>query len=96
MRVANIMIVDRLRMGTDGQGITTLVAFYKCPLKCKYCINHKCHFTDSNSKVSAIELYNSINIDQLYFFCYRWGINFRWWRTFASSILYTGCFGNRC
>ena len=31
MRVANIMIVDRLRMGTDGQGITTLVAFYKCP-----------------------------------------------------------------
>lgn len=76
MRSANIMKVDRLRMGTDGQGITTLVAFYKCPLKCKYCINHKCHFTDSNSKVSAIELYNSINIDQMYFSATGGGLTF--------------------
>ena len=67
MKTANIMNVDRLRMGTDGQGITTLIAFYKCPLNCKYCINNKCHLIDSNSKVSTIELYNYIQIDQLYF-----------------------------
>ena len=30
-------------MGTDGSGITTLVTFMGCPLKCKYCINQKCH-----------------------------------------------------
>lgn len=32
-----------MRTGTDGNGITTLVTFYKCPLKCRYCINEKCH-----------------------------------------------------
>ena len=76
MRTANIMKVDRLRMGTDGQGITTLVAFYKCPLNCKYCINHKCHLIDSNSKVSTIELYNNIKIDQLYFAATGGGLTF--------------------
>lgn len=76
MRTANIMKVDRLRMGTDGQGITTLVAFYKCSLNCKYCINNKCHFIDYNSKKSAIELYNSIKIDQLYFAATGGGLTF--------------------
>lgn len=76
MRTANIMSVDRLRMGTDGQGITTLVAFYKCQLNCKYCINHKCHHIDSDSKVSAIDLYNNIKIDQLYFAATHGGLTF--------------------
>lgn len=70
------MKVDRLRMGTDGQGITTLVAFYNCPLNCKYCINSKCHFIDSNSEVSTIELYNRIKIDQLYFAATDGGLTF--------------------
>lgn len=39
MRTADIMKVDRLRMGTDSEGITILVTIYKYPLKCKYCIN---------------------------------------------------------
>lgn len=30
-------------MGTDGPGVTTLVAFMGCPLKCRYCLNDKCH-----------------------------------------------------
>ena len=34
-----IMSISRLRMGTDGKGVSTLVAFFDCPLKCKYCIN---------------------------------------------------------
>ena len=76
MRTANIMGIDRLRMGTDGQGITTLVAFYKCPLNCKFCINQKCHIIDSNSKVSPIELYNNIKIDQLYFAATGGGLTF--------------------
>ena len=76
MRTANIMGVDRLRMGTDGQGITTLVAFYNCPLNCRFCINLKCHLVDSNSKVSTIELYNNIKIDQLYFVATGGGLTF--------------------
>lgn len=76
MRTANILNVDRLRMGTDGQGITTLVTFYNCTLNCKYCINNKCHFIDSNSNVSTIELYNNIKIDQLYFAATGGGLTF--------------------
>lgn len=70
------MTIDRLRMGTDGHGVTSLIAFYNCPLNCKYCINNKCHFIDSNSKVSTIELYNSIKIDQLYFVATGGGLTF--------------------
>ncbi len=76
MKTANIMEVDRLRMGIDGQGITTLIAFYKCPLNCKYCINKKCHLIDYKAKVSTIELYNNIKIDQLYFAATGGGLTF--------------------
>ena len=41
--LAPIFGVSRLRMGTDGNGITTLVAFKGCPLHCKYCLNPQCH-----------------------------------------------------
>ena len=30
--------ISRHRLGTDGRGITTLVAFHGCPLRCKYCL----------------------------------------------------------
>lgn len=76
MRIANIMGVDRLRMGTDGHGITTLVAFYNCSLNCKFCLNKKCHIIESNSAVSSIELYNAIKIDQLYFAATGGGLTF--------------------
>lgn len=60
-------MIDRLRMGTDGDGVTTLVGFYGCPLHCKYCINDQCHALDSNSLMASIDLYNRVKIDQLYF-----------------------------
>ena len=31
--------VSRLRMGLDGRGVTTLVTFMGCQLRCKYCLN---------------------------------------------------------
>ena len=51
--------VSRLRMATDGEGITTLVCAVGCPLRCAYCINR---FTwDETAKpehLSAQELYD--------------------------------------
>lgn len=41
--IGDIMAVSRLRMATDGQGVSTLVAFFGCPLHCKYCANECCH-----------------------------------------------------
>ena len=39
----DILSISRLRMGTDGNGIATLVVFFDCPLYCEYCINDFCH-----------------------------------------------------
>lgn len=41
--IGDIMSVSRLRMATDGQVVSTLIAFFDCSLHCKYCINNSCH-----------------------------------------------------
>lgn len=44
--IGDIMTISRLRMGTDGKGVSTLVTFFDCPLHCAYCINDFCHESD--------------------------------------------------
>ncbi|SCY62963.1 radical SAM protein [Butyrivibrio sp. INlla14] len=41
--IGDIMAISRMRMATDGEGVSTLVGFYDCLLHCKYCINDACH-----------------------------------------------------
>lgn len=74
---APIFAISRLRMTTDGCGITTLVTFMECPLQCKYCLNRKCHepIYETNGKtlrrgimmLTPQELYNMVKIDNIYF-----------------------------
>ena len=74
---APIFGISRLRMGTDGPGITTLVTFMGCHLKCKYCINPKCHEpiyeADGTTLRKGVlmltprELYDRVKIDNIYF-----------------------------
>lgn len=69
--------ISRHRMGIDGHGITTLVAFMGCPLKCRYCLNDQCHASlyESDGKslrrgiqmLSHKDLYNLVEIDNIYF-----------------------------
>lgn len=68
--------ISRHRMGIDGKGVTTLVAFMGCPLHCKYCINDKCHgsvYEKGHSlrkgvlMLSPKELYNVVRKDNIYF-----------------------------
>lgn len=69
--------ISRHRMGIDGNGITTLVAFMGCPLKCRYCLNDQCHASlyESDGKslrrgirmLSPKDLYNLVEIDNIYF-----------------------------
>ena len=58
-------------MNTDGSGITTLVAFMGCPLKCRYCLNPKCHEPikegDDIMMVTPQGLYDLVKIDNIYF-----------------------------
>lgn len=72
---APIMGIDRHRVNSDGEGITTLVAFYDCPLKCKFCINPECHMMSSNW-VAPNELYDIVKVDDIYFRASKGGITF--------------------
>lgn len=63
-----IMKVARHRMGSDGKGVSTLVAFHGCPLNCRYCINDFCHSLEIKTRqLSAKELVEEIEIDDIYF-----------------------------
>ena len=60
--------VDRLRVINDGDGVTTLVAGYGCPLRCKYCLNPQCFEEEKPVKSYMIsELLQEVAVDDLYF-----------------------------
>lgn len=72
-----ISCISRLRMGSDGEGIRTLILVSGCTLRCKYCINP---FTWDGSKkprnMSAAEIYEKICIDRPYIIATSGGITF--------------------
>ena len=74
---APIVTCARHRMQCDGQGITTLVVFYGCPLRCRWCINP---FTYEpavrRTMMTPQQLYDRVKIDDLYFLATGGGITF--------------------
>lgn len=68
---APIFGISRHRIGTDGKGVTTLVTFMGCPLRCKYCLNERCHEgvvgNDKVMMLSPRELYDVLKVDNIYF-----------------------------
>ena len=69
--------VSRHRIGTDGKGVTTLVGFYGCPLRCRYCLNPHSFAEDAvRQTVTPRELYERVKIDQLYFLATGGGVTF--------------------
>ncbi len=75
--MSDIMSVSRLRLGTDGEGITTLVAFHGCPLQCKYCCNPHCHKSNTiRADFTAEELIQVLSIDEPYFLMTGGGVTF--------------------
>lgn len=75
--MSDIMAISRLRMGTDGEGITTLVGFYGCPLSCRYCANNYCHESDTvRADYTPEELLKVLSIDEPYFFMSGGGVTF--------------------
>jgi len=77
MSKAALIGINRLRMGSDGHGITTLVGFHGCPLHCRYCFNPQCHSTGNNLKEWTPEDVMRILLkDELYFITSRGGATF--------------------
>lgn len=73
---ARIFAISRHRLATDGEGVTTLVTFNGCPLRCKYCLN-KTSWNDEKGRLyTPEELYEAVKIDQLYFLATKGGVTF--------------------
>lgn len=70
------LTLSRLRMETDGEGVTTLVAGAGCPLKCKWCLNRKLLAEAKATLISPQELYDKVKIDNLYFQATGGGVTF--------------------
>ena len=62
-----LLSLVRLRMGTDGSGVTTLVAGAGCPLHCRWCINARLLAEAPAEMVTAEALLKRVKIDDLYF-----------------------------
>ena len=77
MEKAPIIAIDRHRIATDGEGVTTLVGFWGCPLRCKYCINPQSFSMETKPLyLTPEELYERTQIDQLYFLASGGGVTF--------------------
>ena len=60
--------ICRHRLATDGQGVTTLVAFHGCPLRCKYCLNAQCLRADGVwHRMDMKEILDEVMVDDLYY-----------------------------
>ena len=76
MKVSLIGIC-RHRLVTDGQGVTTLVAFHGCPLRCKYCLNAQCLRIDGVwRQLTVQEILDVVTADDLYFKATGGGVTF--------------------
>ena len=71
-----LLTLSRLRMETDGEGITTLIAGAGCPLRCKWCLNRGLLAERKATSVSPAELYDKVKIDNLYFQATGGGVTF--------------------
>ena len=74
---APVIAVSRLRMKIDGPGITTLVCFHGCPLRCHWCINPFSFAAETKrNHMTAQQLYEQVKLDELYFLSTGGGITF--------------------
>ena len=76
MTTAKIFGIGRHRLTTDGEGVTTLVAFNGCPLRCKYCLNKTSWDETKGHDYTPESLFEEVKIDQLYFLATHGGITF--------------------
>ena len=77
MKTAPLIGISRHRLTTDGEGVTTLVAFHGCPLRCKYCLNPQSLHSEGIWKhYDCRQLYEEVRLDELYFLATHGGITF--------------------
>lgn len=96
MTKAPLIGIERLRLGSDGHGITTLVAFHGCPLRCLYCLNPQCHSAQYKERtMTPEEVMAILRKDELYYIATKGGVTFGGGEPllhsqFIKEILYLG------
>lgn len=74
---APVITYSRLRMQVDGPGITTLVCFHGCPLRCHWCLNPFSFAPQTPRRdLTAQALYDEVRQDELYFLATGGGVTF--------------------
>lgn len=77
MNTSALIGLSRHRIGVDGAGVTTLVAFHGCPLNCRYCLNPQALSPDGVwRRFSTEELFDAVAKDDLYFRATDGGVTF--------------------
>lgn len=77
MNTIPLHAISRLRFGTDGHGIRTLIVVRECTLRCQYCLNPLSWDERRIPKLmTSKELYETLKIDDLYFRSTGGGITF--------------------
>ncbi len=77
MITAPVITYARHRMTVDGDGVTTLVCFHGCPLRCRYCLNPFSFAPDTKrTQMTPQELFDRVKIDNLYFIATGGGVTF--------------------
>ena len=72
-----LISINRHRLGMDGEGVTTLVGAYGCPLQCRYCINPEAWSSQGLFQpVTPEQLLEKVKVDHLYFLATGGGIAF--------------------
>lgn len=76
-RTAPVITFARHRMQSDGKGVTTLVCFHGCPLRCKYCLNPFSFAQQTRrTEITAEKLHEAVKGDELYFLATGGGVTF--------------------
>lgn len=74
---APLIAIARHRLSVDGAGVTTLVAFHGCPLRCRYCLNSQCWEPDGIRQwITPEALVEELMKDNLYFLATGGGVCF--------------------
>ncbi len=68
--------IARHRIARDGDGVTTLVGGFGCPLACRYCLNPHCVRPSARREYTADALMERLLPDNLYFAATAGGVIF--------------------
>ena len=76
MEKAVVNNITRLRIGTDGAGVRSVIFFQGCPLNCQWCCNPETRIPGQGKELTSEQLFHYIRRDVPYFLASGGGVTF--------------------